>query len=155
VRDDADFSRGLDVTANYQKRIDQLEKVEDIYDLATIKRRHNVYRANRRVLELQTPQGARMDIEFQVSNDGVAFRYVFPRRTRSCIASRAKRPRSIFPPMRAPSCSRWRRRNPAGTNRTRPTRSITSATRSWARCRRWAGRTSFPRCSAPVIDGCW
>jgi hypothetical protein len=78
VRDDADFSRELNVTAGFQKRIDQLEKVEDVYELATIKRRHNVYRANRRVLELQTPKGARMDIEFQVSNDGVAFRYVFP-----------------------------------------------------------------------------
>mgnify|MGYP003694146343 CR=1 FL=1 len=37
-----------------------------------------MYRANRRVLELQTQSGARMDIEFQVSNDGFAFRYVFP-----------------------------------------------------------------------------
>src|SRR5689334_2622355 len=77
VRDDADFSRDLGVTANYPQRINQLEKVEDSYDLATIKRRHNVYRANRRVLEVQTLQGARMDIEFQVSNDGIAFRYVF------------------------------------------------------------------------------
>jgi hypothetical protein len=78
IRDDADFSRDLGVTASHARRAGQLEKIEDVYDLATIKRRHNVYRANRRVLELQTSRGARMDIEFQVSNDGVAFRYVFP-----------------------------------------------------------------------------
>jgi hypothetical protein len=79
VRDDLDFSRDLGVTAGYQKRWEQLEKIEDAYDLPTIKRRHNVYRANRRVLELQSPRGERMDVEFQVSNDGVAFRYVFPK----------------------------------------------------------------------------
>ncbi len=78
VRDDADFTQGLDVTANYLRRVGQLEKIEDAYDLATIKRRHNVYRANRRVVEVQTQKGARMDIEVQVSNDGFAFRYVFP-----------------------------------------------------------------------------
>jgi alpha-glucosidase len=78
VRDDADFTQGLSPTANYPKRALQLEKVEDRYQLLTSKRRQNVYRANRRVVELQTATGARMDIEVQVSNDGFAFRYVFP-----------------------------------------------------------------------------
>ncbi len=78
VRDDADFTANIDVTANYEKRAAKLEKVEDRYELLTSKRRQNVYRANRRVLEVQTAAGARMDIEFQVSNDGFAFRYVFP-----------------------------------------------------------------------------
>jgi alpha-glucosidase len=78
VRDDADFTTGLAPTANYSKRAARLEKVEDRYELLTAKRRHNVYRANRRVAELQTAAGARMDIEVQVSNDGFAFRYVFP-----------------------------------------------------------------------------
>ena len=78
LRDDADFSQGLDVTTNYLARVNKLEKVEDRYELLTSKRRQNVYRANRRVLELATQSGARMDVEFQVSNDGFAFRYVFP-----------------------------------------------------------------------------
>jgi len=78
VRDDADFSQGVDVTANYLARVIKLEKVEDRYELLTGKRRQNVYRANRRVFELQTATGTRMDVEFQVSNDGLAFRYVFP-----------------------------------------------------------------------------
>jgi hypothetical protein len=78
LRDDADFSQGLDVTTNYLARVNKLEKVEDRYELLTSKRRQNIYRANRRVLELATQSGARMDVEFQVSNDGFAFRYVFP-----------------------------------------------------------------------------
>jgi alpha-glucosidase len=78
VRDDADFSAGLSPTANYPKRAAKLEKIDDHYELLTSKRRHSVYRANRRVFELQAASGARMDIEVQVSNDGFAFRYVFP-----------------------------------------------------------------------------
>src|SRR5262245_38528129 len=77
VRDDADFTQGLTTTANYSKRVDT-EKVDDRYELLTSKRRSGVYRANRRTLELQTSSGARIDIVFQVSNDGFAFRYVFP-----------------------------------------------------------------------------
>jgi hypothetical protein len=78
VREDADFTSNIAVTANFEKRAAKLEKVEDRYLLLTSKRRQNVYRANRRVMEVQTQSGARMDIEFQVSNDGFAFRYAFP-----------------------------------------------------------------------------
>ena len=52
--------------------------VEDRYDILTSKRRSNTYRANRRIFHLNSQQGANMDIVFQVSNDGVAFRYLFP-----------------------------------------------------------------------------
>jgi alpha-glucosidase len=78
VRDDADFAQGLNVTANYSKRISQQDRVVDRYELVNNKRRLNVYEANRLVIETQTTAGNRMDIEFQVSNDGYAFRYVFP-----------------------------------------------------------------------------
>ena len=78
LRDDADFTQGIETTANYLDRAIKLEKVEAHYELLTGKRRQNVYRANRRVFEVQTRSGARMNIEFQVSNDGFAFRYVFP-----------------------------------------------------------------------------
>src|SRR5688572_26434042 len=78
MRDDADFTGNIDVTANFEKRAAKLEKVDDRYELLTSKRRQNVYRANRRVFEVRTSAGARMDIEFQVSNDGFAYRYVFP-----------------------------------------------------------------------------
>jgi hypothetical protein len=76
VRDDADFSRGL-------KRIgaSAVEPVRDEYDVLTAKRRHNVYSANRQVIHLEASTGAKLDLEFQVSNDGAAFRYVFPERS--------------------------------------------------------------------------
>jgi hypothetical protein len=78
VRDDADFTQGLSVTADYPKRAAHPERVVDRYELVNNKRRRNVYEANRIVVETQTAAGHRMDIEFQVSNDGYAFRYVFP-----------------------------------------------------------------------------
>src|SRR4051812_46276535 len=33
VRDDADFTQGIDVTANFEKRAAKLEKVEDRYEM--------------------------------------------------------------------------------------------------------------------------
>src|SRR5215471_2537838 len=120
VRDDADFTQGLDVTPNYQRRVGQLEKIEDVYDLATIKRRHNVYRANRRVVEVQTLKGARMDIEVQVSNDGFAFRYVFPetdakvhRITREATSFNFPATARAFLQPLAPPRSGWNESNPS------------------------------------------
>ena len=73
VRDDADFSRGLRLLSASRS-----EPVRDRYEILTSKRRVNLYRANRKVFRLQTADGRRMDIIFQVSDDGVAFRYFFP-----------------------------------------------------------------------------
>jgi len=72
VRDDADFSASLHIVGT-----SAVERVVDDYEILTAKRRINHYRANRRVVHLRTAAGAPMDIVFQVSNDGVAFRYVF------------------------------------------------------------------------------
>ncbi len=73
VRDDADFSTGLRL-----RSVSRVTRVEDRYEILTAKRRNNVYQANRRVFQLETADGRPMDIEFQVSNDGVGFRYTFP-----------------------------------------------------------------------------
>lgn len=73
VRDDANFSSGLQLVSSTTPAI-----IEDRYELLTGKRRLNVYRAQRQVHHLATATGARLDLEFQVSADGVAFRYVFP-----------------------------------------------------------------------------
>ena len=73
VRDDADFSRGLRLVS-----APRAEVVRDGYEILTAKRRVNTYRANRRVFRLQTAAGQKIDIVFQVSDDGVAFRYFFP-----------------------------------------------------------------------------
>jgi hypothetical protein len=73
IRDDADFSQGFTLTGE-----SKVEKVQDKYEILTAKRRVNDYRANRKEFHLATADGKKMDIIFQVSNDGVAFRYFFP-----------------------------------------------------------------------------
>ena len=73
VRDDTDFSRGLRLLS-----ASGAVPVRDRYEILTAKRRLNDYRANRKVFRMQTAAGQKMDIIFQVSDDGVAFRYFFP-----------------------------------------------------------------------------
>jgi alpha-glucosidase len=92
VRDDADFSRELRLAAARP-----METVRDEYDLATSKRRHNQYVANRRVFVLQTPQGAVLETEFQVSDGGIAFRYVFPQTSTAVHQIRAEASSFNFP----------------------------------------------------------
>jgi len=73
VLEDADFSRGLKLVSE-----SKTERVRDRYELAASKQREHDYRAHRRVFGLADAQGRRVDVVFQVSNDGAAFRYVFP-----------------------------------------------------------------------------
>jgi alpha-glucosidase len=75
IRTDADFSHGLRLIS-----ASRVVPVQDHYEILTAKRRLNDYRANRRLFHLQTGAGQKMDIIFQVSDDGVAFRYFFPER---------------------------------------------------------------------------
>lgn len=73
IREDADFARGLSfISAAGATRIDER------YQMLTSKRRHNHYLANRNTWSFQTADGEKLDVIFQVSNDGVAFRYSFP-----------------------------------------------------------------------------
>ncbi len=120
VRNDADFTTGLSPSANYSKRVAVLQKVDDRYELPNSKRRINVYRANRRVLEMQTAAGARIDIEVQVSNDGFAFRYVFPETdAKTYKISRELSSFNFLPGTRgwlqpvAPARSGWNETNPS------------------------------------------
>ncbi len=73
VRDDEDFSHGLTLVS-----ASRVESVKDDYEILTAKRRQNHYRAQRQVFHLATAAGRKLDIIFQVSDDGVAFRYFFP-----------------------------------------------------------------------------
>lgn len=73
VRDDVDFSSRLQWVKDQA-----VEKIVDDYALITIKRRNNHYRANRKVIELRGSNNEIMQVIFQVSDDGVAFRYYFP-----------------------------------------------------------------------------
>lgn len=73
VREDADFSRQLTLLSESPE-----ECVQDHYALTGSKRRLHDYRATRRVFSLADAKGRRLNIIFQISNDGAAFRYVFP-----------------------------------------------------------------------------
>lgn len=73
VREDADFTRGLKLAG---KAI--TSQVTDHYTISNAKRRENRYEANRGVLPLVDAEGRKMEIVFQVSNDGLGFRYRFP-----------------------------------------------------------------------------
>ena len=73
LRDDADFTTGLKLVS-----VSKAETVRDEYELLTSKRRLNLYTANRRLVVLETADGRPLQIEFRVSDDGFALRYVFP-----------------------------------------------------------------------------
>ena len=73
VRADGDFSKALSQTG-----IDPITIDKDKYRLETGKRQNNVYTANRQVIHYKNSTGGLMDLIWQLSNDGVAFRYYFP-----------------------------------------------------------------------------
>jgi alpha-glucosidase len=73
VREDGDFSQNLSFV-----KADKPVLVKDSYESLNAKKSHIEYVANRQVIHLANQQGKKMDIIFQVSNDGVAFRYYFP-----------------------------------------------------------------------------
>jgi alpha-glucosidase len=73
VRDDADFSTNLKLLS-----ASKTARVSERYEILTAKRRVNNYLANRMIFHLLTAAGKKLDIIFQVSDDGAAFRYFFP-----------------------------------------------------------------------------
>ncbi len=73
IREDADFSTGM----QWLSYSDQVY-VKDQYNMLTAKKSHIIYGANKRVISVQNATADQMEVVFQVSNDGVAFRYVFP-----------------------------------------------------------------------------
>lgn len=54
------------------------ERITDDYETFNAKRQQNHYEANKLILKFQNPEGRKLDIIFQLSNDGLAFRYFFP-----------------------------------------------------------------------------
>lgn len=73
VREDIDFSKGLKLIAAAAP-----ETVRDEYELPGSKRLVNSYAGRRQVLHFEQTGGGKLDVIFQVSNDGVAYRYRFP-----------------------------------------------------------------------------
>ena len=73
VRGDEDFASDLRIVS-----VSGPTRVKDRYELFTGKRSINNYLANKLVIHLHNKNDKKLDIIFQVSNDGVAFRYYFP-----------------------------------------------------------------------------
>jgi len=72
LREDDDFYEGLSIVS-----VSNTETIKDAYTLKNAKRLFNTYRGNRRIVHLKNKLGKGMDVIFQVSDDGVAFRYFF------------------------------------------------------------------------------
>ena len=75
VSTDADFSKNLSLLS-----VSKSETVKDTYTLKNAKRLINNYAASKRVIHLENGDKKKLDVIFQVSNDGIAFRYYFPDR---------------------------------------------------------------------------
>jgi len=76
TREDEDFSKNLEVV-----RASSPRNIQDKYIMLNAKKRYINYTANQLFIETKTISGKKMNIIFQVSNDGVAFRYEFPEHT--------------------------------------------------------------------------
>lgn len=73
IREDDDFSKNLNLDS-----VSDIEKVTDEYFLHHGKKQNCVYKANKKVFFFSSKKKNTMQIVFQLSNDGLAFKYVFP-----------------------------------------------------------------------------
>jgi hypothetical protein len=73
TRSDADFSKNLNLI-----EFKKIGKIEDRYEIKNAKKSKVHYVANKYQVCLKNSQNQKIDIIFQVSNDGLAFRYFFP-----------------------------------------------------------------------------
>jgi hypothetical protein len=73
IREDEDFSENLRIAS-----VSDVQVVKDDYEMLHGKKQSFLYQANRKIFHLINENGKKLDIIFQVSNDGVAFRYFFP-----------------------------------------------------------------------------
>lgn len=73
TREDADLSEGLKLSG-----VSEVEMIHDNYELKYGKQLKNHYMANKKVYSFESEAGELMDVIFQLSDDGLAFRYFFP-----------------------------------------------------------------------------
>jgi len=76
IRKDEDFFKDLKIES-----ISDSEKIEDSYSLLHGKKKDVNYSANQKVLHLENKGGKKLDIIFNVSDDGFAFKYKFPEKS--------------------------------------------------------------------------
>lgn len=75
IREDEDFSKNLKVI-----KVSSSKGIQDNYVMLNAKKKNISYTANQLIIATKTASEKKMNIIFQVSNDGVAFRYEFPGR---------------------------------------------------------------------------
>ncbi|HYX05238.1 MAG TPA: glycoside hydrolase family 97 N-terminal domain-containing protein, partial [Bacteroidales bacterium] len=92
IRKDADFSTRLSLAS-----VSGTEKVNEDYTMPAGKKGKYSYRANRKIFHLKNSGGHKMDIIFQISNDGVAYRYEFPEKDTSLHHITGERSGFAFP----------------------------------------------------------
>ena len=80
IRSDADFSSHLNLDS-----ISKVSIVSENYKMLHGKRLNCNYTGNKQIFYLKNTNSKLIEIIFQVSNDGVAFRYFFPEKTDSTI----------------------------------------------------------------------
>ncbi|WP_445738385.1 glycoside hydrolase family 97 catalytic domain-containing protein [Mariniflexile sp.] len=73
IREDANFYNNLKII-----NISDSKNISDNYSMLQGKRKNISYSANQYTVHLQNNSGNLMDIIFQLSDDGIAFRYYFP-----------------------------------------------------------------------------
>ena len=78
LREDEDFTKDLKLVKSAQ-----IKTIQDNYVMLNAKRKDITYTANQIKIETKSTSGKLMNIVFQVSNDGVAFRYEFPEKDKS------------------------------------------------------------------------
>lgn len=76
IRKDENFFQNLTINS-----ISDTKKIEDSYSLLHGKQKDIQYEAHQKTLHLQNKNGKKMDVVFNVSDDGLAFKYVFPEST--------------------------------------------------------------------------
>ncbi len=76
IREDNDFSKDLILES-----ISPKELLIGNYTMLYGKRKDIIYRTNKKTFHLSNSTGEKIDIIFQVSNDGVVFRYYFPEKS--------------------------------------------------------------------------
>ncbi|MGB8191360.1 MAG: glycoside hydrolase family 97 catalytic domain-containing protein [Chitinophagaceae bacterium] len=117
----------------------RVEKVKDSYELFAGKKGHISYVANKITLHFKTSSGKKFNIIFQVSDDGIAFRYHFPEKSASVKTITREHTsfhfdtaaRAFLQPMQE-SKSGWEQTNPAYEEHYRQNIPVTQAAPSKA-----------------------
>lgn len=115
IMEDADFSSKLSLIS-----VSAPETITDTYTLLNGKKKNCIYKGIRKIFHFENASGNKMDLIFQVSNDGVGFRYYFPEQSDSLKKIKAELTSFYFPDStrtwiqpRATSKSGWSQVNPS------------------------------------------